>query len=375
MRVVEKMQQEKKTDEMKSILSLPLPKAYKALLSDLNMRDNKGKYVHFYSSQAEQEKTASQAKLTRLAQELADLSKALPEDHTNAIFLRVDDQRIDFMKALVMGASNTPYADGAFEYDIYCHSNYPNEHPKMNLSTTGKGAVRFNPNLYHDGKVCLSLLGTWRGTATENWDPKISTILQVLMSLQAIVMSDEVYFNEPGFEGERGKPEGERKNEAYSNVVRLCNIKFAMIGQIKNPAKGFESIIKRHFYIKKDEILKETKKWLEYAETHEASYEGLVYDYNSEWCNKFKQSNTRYKEMLADTVKELEQALNSIEPPKDEASETLKEETKGGEKEMAETAFKGCPLISETDAAEDTAEEIAKKHKKSKRNSQLKIQE
>jgi len=35
---------------------------------------------------------------------------------------------------------------------------------------------------------------------------------------------------------------------------------------MKNPPKGFESIIKRHFYLKKEEILEETKKWLKYAE-------------------------------------------------------------------------------------------------------------
>lgn len=89
--------------------------------------------------------------------------------------------------------------------------------------------MRFNPNLYHNGKVCLSLLGTWRGSATENWDPKLSTILQVLLSIQAIIMSNEVYFNEPGYEHEAGTSEGERKNEGYANIVRYCNIKFAMI--------------------------------------------------------------------------------------------------------------------------------------------------
>jgi ubiquitin-protein ligase len=86
------------------------------------------------------------------------------------------------MKALIVGASHTPYAHGCFEYDIFCDNNYPREPPKMNLITTGNGAVRFNPNLYACGKVCLSLLGTWRGSATENWDPKLSTILQVLLS-------------------------------------------------------------------------------------------------------------------------------------------------------------------------------------------------
>eukprot|EP01022_Parablepharisma_sp_SALTPOND_P020985 TRINITY_DN395_c0_g1_i1.p1 TRINITY_DN395_c0_g1~~TRINITY_DN395_c0_g1_i1.p1 ORF type:complete len:5656 (-),score=802.26 TRINITY_DN395_c0_g1_i1:1614-18581(-) len=366
MRVVEKLQKERKGDEMKNILLLPLPQAYKALLRDLrfgytNMCDEKGKYKHFYHAQAEQEKTASQNKLIRLAQELADLSNALPDEHTNAIYIRVDEQRIDFMKALVMGACNTPYGHGAFEYDIYCPANYPNESPKMNLTTTGNGAVRFNPNLYHDGKVCLSLLGTWRGTATENWDPKFSTILQVLMSLQAIVMSEEVYFNEPGFEGEIGKPEGERKNEGYANIVRYCNIKYAMIGQIKNPPKGFESVIKRHFYVKRPEILKEVHKWIEYADAHEASYDGLVYDHNSEWCNKFKQSKTRYKEMLTEIVKELEQLLNALEPPKELIEEAGGDISKIAMKEKEVLAFAGGESIEGIDVEEDTAEELAKK--------------
>ena len=105
------------------------------------------------------------------------MSNALPYDHTNAIFVRVDKDRVDMMKAIIMGASNTPYAHGAFEFDIFCDNNYPKDACKMNLTTTGNGATRFNPNLYSCGKVCLSLLGTWRGSATENWDPKISTIL------------------------------------------------------------------------------------------------------------------------------------------------------------------------------------------------------
>ena len=84
---------------------------------------------------------------------------------------------MDFAKAIVMGSNDTPYAHGAFEYDIFFDDKYPNEPPKMNLTTTGNGAVRFNPNLYNCGKVCLSLLGTWRGSANENWDAKYSTIM------------------------------------------------------------------------------------------------------------------------------------------------------------------------------------------------------
>lgn len=56
--------------------------------------------------------------------------------------------------------------------------NYPNEPPKVNLMTTGGGKIRFNPNLYSNGYVCLSLLGTWSGTnAFEKWNAEKSNIL------------------------------------------------------------------------------------------------------------------------------------------------------------------------------------------------------
>ena len=97
-------------------------------------------------------------------------------------------------------------------------------------------------------------------------------------------MSEEVFFNEPGYEGEAGTEEGEKKNEGYSNIVRLCNIKFAMIDMIKKPIPGFEEVIRRHFYIKKDVIMKEVSKWVKYAEVRPCTYGGLVSDHNYKYC-------------------------------------------------------------------------------------------
>ena len=225
---------------------MPLAQSYQLLMKDLRfdciqMREKEnGSYDHHYASHISGSGTPFATKMVRLAQEFADMSNSLPIEHTNSIFVRVDRERVDVMKALVMGAKGTPYAHGAYLFDIFFDENYPQGPPKMNLTTTGAGRVRFNPNLYACGKVCLSLLGTWRGHASENWDPKISTLLQILVSTQAIIMSEDVYFNEPGFEGEAGSEEGERKNEAYSNIVRYSNVKFAMIENLKNPPKGFE---------------------------------------------------------------------------------------------------------------------------------------
>ena len=47
--------------------------------------------------------------------------------------------------------------------------DYPSSAPQIQFLTTNGGKTRFNPNLYADGKVCLSILGTWRGESGEQW--------------------------------------------------------------------------------------------------------------------------------------------------------------------------------------------------------------
>jgi ubiquitin-protein ligase len=79
------------------------------------------------------------SKMVRLAQELADISNALPTEHTNAVFVRVDRNRVDKMKAMITGSIGTPYAHGMYEYDLFFENAYPNTSPKMNLTTTGNG--------------------------------------------------------------------------------------------------------------------------------------------------------------------------------------------------------------------------------------------
>ena len=47
-----------------------------------------------------------------------------------------------------------------------------------------------------DGKVCLSLLGTWDGDRGESWNSQTSTLLQVLVSIQSLILVPEPFFNE-----------------------------------------------------------------------------------------------------------------------------------------------------------------------------------
>ena len=67
------------------------------------------------------------------------------------------------MKALISGPEDTPYEHGLYLCDIYLPETYPNTPPDMTIKTIGKGSLRFNPNLYSTGYICLSIINTWEG--------------------------------------------------------------------------------------------------------------------------------------------------------------------------------------------------------------------
>lgn len=113
-------------------------------------------------------------------------------------------------KVLITGPIDTPYSNGCFEFDVFFPVDFPNVPMMINLETTGNHSVRFNPNLYGDGKVCLSILNTWRGRPEERWNSETSTFLQVLVSIQSLILVNEPYFNEPGYERWRNSLAGQQ---------------------------------------------------------------------------------------------------------------------------------------------------------------------
>jgi ubiquitin-protein ligase len=196
----------------------------------------------------------------RVGPELKNLPKNLPISETSSIFLRTDESNTSIMKFLIIPHPDTPYAYGCFEFDMYLPYNYPSSPPHVEIITTGGGTFRFNPNLYDNGKVCLSLLGTWSGSGGESWTPN-STILQVLLSIQSLIFCEEPYFNEPGYERDRGNARGIEANNKYNEPVRFNTMKLAMVEQLKNPSYGFAEVIKNHFRLKKNDIYKKLDEW------------------------------------------------------------------------------------------------------------------
>ena len=120
------------------------------------------------------------------------LRTSLPKD----VYVRTWEGDMALLRVLIIGPSGTPYAYAPFLFDITLHSRFPTEAPTAFFHSWTNGVGRINPNLYEDGKVCLSLLGTWEGDDDEEeWVPGKSTVLQIIVSLLGLVLVKEPFYS------------------------------------------------------------------------------------------------------------------------------------------------------------------------------------
>ena len=96
--------------------------------------------------------------------------------------------------ALIEGPENTPYEACLLLFSIQFPDDYPFSPPKVVFLTTDH-RTRFHPNLYKDGKVCLSILGTFSGPS---WSGTQS-LSTVLLSIQGLLDNNPLS-HEPAFE-------------------------------------------------------------------------------------------------------------------------------------------------------------------------------
>jgi len=134
----------------------------------------------------------------RITNELKNFHHNLPD----GIYIDYAEDDVMQLEALLRGPSQTPYENTFFKFKITVLPTYPYQPPKVKfISSYGK---RIHPNLYENthgdsesnGKVCLSILGTWKG---EKWSAAL-TIQAVLITIQAL-LHDKPITCEPGYEG------------------------------------------------------------------------------------------------------------------------------------------------------------------------------
>ncbi|CAK3764110.1 E2 E3 hybrid ubiquitin- ligase UBE2O [Lecanosticta acicola] len=166
--------------------------------------------------------TPAHVKRTQKEHKILSDPKTLPE----GVYIRSWESRLDLLRVLIVGPTETPYAHAPFVVDFYLPPTFPTEPPMVHFhswpSHSAIGAIgRVNPNLYEDGKICLSVLGTWEGNKGESWNAAQSTLLQVVVSLLGLVLVREPYYNEAGYEALVGTEQSTRASALYSERIFL----------------------------------------------------------------------------------------------------------------------------------------------------------
>lgn len=238
----------------------------------------------------------------KIQQEWAILEKNLPD----TIYVRVYEDRMDLMRSVIVGAAGTPYHDGLFFFDLHLPPEYPNVPPLVHYHS---GGLRLNPNLYETGKVCLSLLNTWTGKGNEIWHPSTSSILQVLVSVQGLVLNAKPYFNEAGYDRQIGTAEGEKNSLAYVENSFLLSCK-SMLYVIRRPPKHFEEFVREHFKQRGPYILQACHAYMRGSPVGSLREDATVSPLHG--CDMEQTSSTGFRLMIAKLMPRLTAALTDV---------------------------------------------------------------
>ena len=135
------------------------------------------------------------------------------------------------VKILIIGPKESPYENGFYLFTLSFPEEYPWKPPVVKYCTQGQN-IRFNPNLYKNGKVCVSILNTWDGPG---WTSCCS-LNTILLSLQSLLCENPIN-NEPGWEH---IDKTHKKSVMYNQILTYSNIRIAVIDNVINTHSDFE---------------------------------------------------------------------------------------------------------------------------------------
>ena len=158
--------------------------------------------------------------------------KELLKYSLEGVYIHFDELDINHMIVMIRGQEG-PYEFCQFLFHIRFSDDYPMTPPIVKFCSSD-GKTRLNPNLYIDGKVCLSILGTWSG---DPWTA-VMTIKTVILSIMALVMTSEPLRNEPNMESSPAD-----KIEIYNQIVEYASLNI-LLNQINPPSEMFAPILK-----------------------------------------------------------------------------------------------------------------------------------
>jgi ubiquitin-conjugating enzyme E2 Z len=161
----------------------------------------------------------SKETIQRLIKDVKDIMKNPLTD--NGIYYHHDEEDMLRGYAMIVGPSETPYYAGYYLFELVFPPDYPHSPPKVTSMTQGE-RIRFNPNMYATGKVCISILNTWTG---EQWT-SCQTISTVLLTLCTLLCKDPL-LNEPGI------TINNTDMDKYTRIIEYYNIEIALLRMLR----------------------------------------------------------------------------------------------------------------------------------------------
>ena len=156
----------------------------------------------------------SKETVKRLSKDIKELIKSPLDDE--GIYYKHDDTNILKGYAYISGPYDSVYVGGNYFFTFTFPYDYPHKPPIVEFNTSD-GVTRFHPNLYRTGKICLSILNTWKG---EQWTgcQSIRTILLTIMS----ILDNKPLLHEPGY------TEKHVDFSNYNEIILFKNIEFSI---------------------------------------------------------------------------------------------------------------------------------------------------
>ena len=178
-----------------------------------------------------------------------DVAQLMKEPLTGqGIYYTHDEENIYNGYALIIGPQGTLYQHGFYLFKFVFTKEYPLKPPIVTYQTNNHN-VRFHPNLYRNGKCCLSILNTWNG---EQWSScqSISTILLSLL----LLFNNEPLLSEPGITNRH------EDFEKYNKVIRFYNFytAFYEVGYnaLTFPTRDiFKDVISKYYHDNKANVI------------------------------------------------------------------------------------------------------------------------
>ena len=164
--------------------------------------------------------------LKRIAKDVRELHGDTLKEH--GIYYRHSETNVLEGQAVIFGAPNTPYDGGCYVFRFQFPEDYPHRPPTLTFASKGE-RLRVNPNLYRNGKVCISILNTWRGPQWTGCQSISSILLAIRTSILGV---PEPILNEPGIYRSHSDFDN------YHEILRFKNLELAFWKVLKKLASG-----------------------------------------------------------------------------------------------------------------------------------------